>query len=192
MKYDVESINKRKNKTKTIKKIVEIIAIILIYNIILIIVSSINGKNFNILGYKAYIVTTDSMQPSINAGDIVIVKNGKKDKIGQGDVITFNQNDEVITHRVIKNITEENNVEYITKGDNNNTEDTFKVKYDDVIGKMVITIPYLGKIISILDNKIIILILLLVILIIIFIKIEKNEKLENRREKKKIEKNEKV
>lgn len=192
MKYDVESINKRKNKTKTIKKIVEIIAIILIYNIILIIVSSINGKNFNILRYKAYIVTTDSMQPSINAGDIVIVKNGKKDKIGQGDVITFNQNDEVITHRVIKNITEENNVEYITKGDNNNTEDTFKVKYDDVIGKMVITIPYLGKIISILDNKIIILILLLVILIIIFIKIEKNEKLENRREKKKIEKNEKV
>ena len=192
MKYDVESINKRKNKTKTIKKIVEIIAIILIYNIILIIVSSINGKNFNILGYKAYIVTTDSMQPSINAGDIVIVKNGKKDKIGQGDVITFNQNDEVITHRVIKNITEENNVEYITKGDNNNTEDTFKVKYDDVIGKMVITIPYLGKIISILYNKIIILILLLVILIIIFIKIEKNEKLENRREKKKIEKNEKV
>ena len=141
MKYDVESINKRKNKTKTIKKIVEIIAIILIYNIILIIVSSINGKNFNILGYKAYIVTTDSMQPSINAGDIVIVKNGKKDKIGQGDVITFNQNDEVITHRVIKNITEENNVEYITKGDNNNTEDTLKVKYDDVIGKMVITIP---------------------------------------------------
>ena len=192
MKYDVESINKRKNKTKTIKKIVEIIAIILIYNIILIIVSSINGKHFNILGYKAYMVTTDSMQPSINAGDIVIVKNGKKDKIGQGDVITFNQNDEVITHRVIKNITEENNVEYITKGDNNNTEDTFKVKYDDVIGKMVITIPYLGKIISILDNKIIILILLLVILIIIFIKIEKNEKLENRREKKKIEKNEKV
>ena len=83
-------------------------------------------------------------------------------------------------------------MEYITKGDNNNTEDTFKVKYDDVIGKMVITIPYLGKIISILDNKIIILILLLVILIIIFRKIEKNEKLENRREKKKIEKNEKV
>lgn len=192
MKYDVESINKRKNKTKTIKKIVEIIAIILIYNIILIIVSSINGKNFNILGYKAYIVTTDSMQPSINAGDIVIVKNGKKDKIRQGDVITFNQNDEVITHRVIKNITEESNVEYITKGDNNNTEDIFKVKYDDVIGKVIITIPYLGKIISILDNKIIILILLLVILIIIFIKIEKNEKLENRREKKKIEKNEKV
>lgn len=192
MKYDVESINKRKNKTKTIKKIVEIIAIILIYNIILIIVSSINGKNFNILGYKAYIVTTDSMQPSINAGDIVIVKNGKKDKIRQGDVITFNQNDEVITHRVIKNITEESNVEYITKGDNNNTEDTFKVKYDDVIGKVIITIPYLGKIISILDNKIIILILLLVILIIVFIKIEKNEKLENRREKKKIEKNEKV
>ena len=65
MRYDVESINKRKEKEKVIKKIIWIIAIILIYNIILIIVSSINGKNFNILGYKAYVINTNSMEPTI-------------------------------------------------------------------------------------------------------------------------------
>ena len=87
MKYDVESINKRKEKTKILKRIMEIIAIILIYNIILIIVSSINGKDFSILGYKAYIVDTNSMEPTINVGDIVIVKKVKEDKLKQGDVI---------------------------------------------------------------------------------------------------------
>ena len=81
MKYDVESINKRKEKTKILKRIMEIIAIILIYNIILIIVSSINGKDFSILGYKAYIVDTNSMEPTINVGDIVIVKKVKEDKL---------------------------------------------------------------------------------------------------------------
>lgn len=112
----------------------EIIAIILIYNIILIIVSSINGKDFSILGYKAYIVDTNSMEPTINVGDIVIVKKVKEDKLKQGDVITFTEEGEVITHRITKVETEEIGTQYVTKGDNNNTEDTFKIRYNDIIG----------------------------------------------------------
>ena len=184
MRYDVESINKRKEKEKTIKKIIGVIAIILIYNIILIIVSSINGKNFNILGYKAYVINTNSMEPTIRVGDIVIVKKVEKEKLKQSDVITFSQEGEVITHRIIK---VEADFKYVTKGDNNNTEDTKKVKYEDILGEEILIIPYLGKAIQIIDNKIIFLIICLIILICAFINIQKNEKLENRREKKKIE-----
>ncbi len=191
MKYDVESINKRKEKTKTLKRIMEIIAIILIYNIILIIVSSIDGKDFCILGYKAYIVDTNSMEPTINVGDIVIVKKVKEDKLKQGDVITFTEEGEVITHRITKVETEEIGTQYVTKGDNNNTEDTFKIRYNDIIGEEILTIPRLGKTVQILDSKIIILIIILIILIFILVKIQKNEKIENRREKKKIEENKK-
>ena len=36
MKYDLESINKRKENVKIAKKVLEVIAIILVYNIILI------------------------------------------------------------------------------------------------------------------------------------------------------------
>lgn len=187
MKYDVESINKRKAKTKNVKRIIEIISIILIYNIILIIISSINGKDFNILGYKAYIINTNSMEPTIKVGDIVIIKKNKPEMLNQGDVITFTQNGEVITHRITKIEESENNTRYITKGDNNNTEDSFNVTYQDIIGEEVLIIPYLGKIMEKLDSKIILLIVILIILIYAFIKIQKNEKLENRREKKKIE-----
>lgn len=187
MKYDVESINKRKAKTKNVKRIIEIISIILIYNIILIIISSINGKDFNILGYKAYIINTNSMEPTIKVGDIVIIKKNKPEMLNQGDVITFSRNGEVITHRITKIEESENNTRYITKGDNNNTEDSFNVTYQDIIGEEVLIIPYLGKIMEKLDSKIILLIVILIILIYAFVKIQKNEKLENRREKKKIE-----
>ena len=191
MKYDVESINKRKEKTKILKRIMEIIAIILIYNIILIIVSSINGKDFNILGYKAYIVETNSMEPTIKVGDIVIIKKVKVEKLNQGDVITFTQEGEVITHRITKIDVEESGTKYITKGDNNNTEDTIKVEHEDILGKEILTIPQLGKVMQLLNNKIILLIIILIILIWAFIRIQKKEKLENRREKKKIEENKK-
>ena len=71
------------------------------------------------------------------------------------------------------------------------TEDTEKVTYSKIAGKCVLTIPHLGKIILMLDSKIIVLVIILIILILSFYKIQKYEKMENRREKKKIEENKK-
>lgn len=140
----------------------------------------------NILGYKSYIIKTDSMEPTINAGDVVIVKKVKEKIFQSGDVITFFQNGEVITHRIIKIDNSEEKTKYITKGDNNNIEDTFRVAYDDIEGKHILTIPYLGRIIKMLDNKIILLIITLIILIYIFVKIQNKEKIENREKRKEL------
>lgn len=185
MKYDIESINKRKENVKIAKKVIEIIAIILIYNIILIALSSANKISVvNILGYKSYIIKTNSMEPTISINDVVITKKVKKEKIKKGDVITFLQDGEVITHRITQI---EDNGNYTTKGDNNNIEDTFKITYENIEGKHILTIPYLGKIVQALDNKIVFLIITLIILMFMFITILNQEKRENRREKKKIE-----
>ena len=185
MKYDIESINKRKENVKIAKKVIEIIAIILIYNIILIALSSANKISVvNILGYKSYIIKTNSMEPTISINDVVITKKVKKEKIKKGDVITFLQDGEVITHRITQI---EDNGNYTTKGDNNNIEDTFKITYENIEGKHILTIPYLGKIVQVLDNKIVFLIITLIILIFMLITIQNQEKRENRREKKKIE-----
>ena len=188
MKYDVDSINKRKKYANTIKKILAVILVILIYNIIPIFISSEN-HGIGLFGYRPYIITSDSMEPSINNGDVIITKEYKEEDLQTGDVITFEQNQEVITHR-IKKIEEDqttNEKTYITKGDNNNIEDSENIKFSAIIGKCILTIPYLGNIISVLENKLIILIIILIILILFFLKIQKQEKLENRREKKKIE-----
>ena len=185
MKYDIESINKRKENVKIAKKVIEIIAIILIYNIILIALSSANKISVvNILGYKSYIIKTNSMEPTISINDVVITKKVKIEKIKKGDVITFLQDGEVITHRITQ-IDDYGN--YTTKGDNNNIEDIFKITYENIEGKHILTIPYLGKIVQALDNKIVFLIITLIILIFMLIAIQNQEKRENRREKKKIE-----
>ena len=192
MKYDLESINRRKENVKIAKKVVEVIAIILVYNIILIAISSANQINvINILGYKSYIIKTNSMEPTIKINDVVITKKVQKSEIKVGDVITFFQEGEVITHRITKI---DENGEYTTKGDNNNIEDTFKITYENIEGKHILTIPYLGAIVKMLDNKIVFLIITLIVLIFMLITIQNQEKMENRREKKKIEdrKNEKI
>ena len=78
MKYDIENINKRKKNTKIVKGILDVIIIILLYNIILVLISCVNKiDDVSIFGYKAYKITTDSMTPSINAGDVIIVKKKK-------------------------------------------------------------------------------------------------------------------
>ena len=188
MKYDVDSINKRKKYANTVKKVLAVILVILIYNIILIFISAEND-GIELFGYRAYVITSDSMEPAINNGDAIVVKNCEEEDLQTGDVITFEQNQEVITHRIQKIEEDQTTKEktYITKGDNNNIEDSEHINFSAIIGKCVLTIPYLGNIISVLENKLIILIIILIILILFFFKIQKQEKLENRREKKKIE-----
>ena len=188
MKYDLKSINKRKENAKIVKKVIEILAIILIYNIILIAVSSENNVNLiNMFGYKSYVIKTDSMEPTININDVVINKEVNQEEIEVGDVITFQYKGEVITHRITKIDNENEETQYTTKGDNNNIEDTFKITYENIKGKYVLTIPYLGKVVQLLENKLLFLIILLIILIFIFVQLQNQEKMDNRREKKKIE-----
>lgn len=188
MKYDIENINKRKKNTKTAKKILDVIIIILLYNIILVLISCINKiDDINFFGYKSYIITTDSMADSINSGDIVIVKEVPEEELQVGDVITFEKDYQVITHRITKIDDETGKRVYTTKGDNNNLEDNQKIEYEQIEGKSVLTIPKLGYLFNFLENQIVFLLIVLILLIVLFFRIRKNEKMEIRREKKKIE-----
>lgn len=193
MKYDIDSINKRKKFARSAKRVIDILLVIMIYNFILVAISCMNKISpISILGYKAYIITTNSMEPNIHSGDIVIVKKYSESDLNIGEVVTFEQNGKNITHR-IADIEEDNSgKKYITKGDNNNIEDSQKITYDEIQGKEVIQIPYLGKMIQILNNEIVFLIVILTFLILYFCKIQMKEKMENRREKKKIEEEKKI
>ena len=188
MKYDIESIKKRKNNTKIIKRILDVILIILIYHIVLLAISYINKmENISFFGYKAYIITTNSMEPTIKKESVIIVKKCNESDLKENDIITFKQGQEIITHRIIKVENTDYGKQYITKGDNNNTEDLEKVKYNTIEGKQILTIPNLGKLINALEDSIILLIIALVLLILCFYKILVQEKRDNRREKKRFE-----
>lgn len=189
MKYDIDSIKKRKCINNRIKKIVFIFIIIMLYNITLLYMSYINKfetPSFYI--YEAYVITTNSMEPELKKDDVIIIKKCKEEDLKVGDIVTFKKEGEVITHRIVE-IDKVGNTEiqYITKGDNNNIEDDEYITYKDIEGIKVLRIPYLGKIVNSLKSGIIVILIVLIFLVLYLNKIEMKEKSEMRREKKRIE-----
>ena len=124
---------------KIIKKII-IDSIIFVLGVIAIIAVwgflqlNVQKKEYiNILGYSVFSTETGSMSPTMETGDIVIIKIG--DEIKENDIITYKKENVLITHRVVcidgETVT--------TKGDYNNTEDE-PIQKDNITGKVVFII----------------------------------------------------
>lgn len=103
--------------------------------------------------FSLYTIASPSMVPNINVYDVVIdTKVKKPEDIKINDVITFNSSlpgvsGGTITHRVIAiNKDSNGNYYYQTKGDNNLVEDNVKVTFKDIVGKVSLRIPKLGRI----------------------------------------------
>lgn len=190
MKYDIDDIQKRKELHARIRKLVYIFLVIILYNIVLLYMSYIDKfdtPSFYI--YKAYVITTNSMEPELKKDDVVVIKKAKAENLKQGDIITFKQNGETITHRIVQIDDIEDGKLYITKGDNNNVQDEQGLRFDQIEGKLVIKIPQLGKMVASFKNGIIIVLVLLISAIIYLNRITAKERSNIRRAKKKLEDN---
>ena len=93
--------------------------------------------------YSLSSIASNSMYPAIKKGDAIILRKlneKEKDELKIGDIIAFKEGSYIITHRII----EIGDGYYITKGDNNNIQDTNKRTRNDIVGKIVAKIPYIG------------------------------------------------
>lgn len=127
---------------KFIKYFTDILLVIVIVAIIIALYSlmqlAIFNKNYvNYFGYTIFEVESGSMSPTINVDDMIVVKLGKD--IKKGNIITYMQDDDFITHRVIEVLDDR----LVTKGDYNNSEDKI-IDKDVVLGKVVKVIPKFG------------------------------------------------
>ena len=111
------------------------------------IVTDVLKKDYaNVFGYTYFVVATGSMSGTIEVNDVVIVK--LTDDVELNDIVTYQgQNEEFITHRVVKKIGNQ----IITQGDVNNTEDE-PISKEDIVGKvtMVISPSFVIKLIAVL------------------------------------------
>lgn len=112
---------------------------VLIINLTLIAKSYIHKDEVPSVGGKfPMIVLTDSMYPVIEAGDLIICNTAEADEIRVNDVISFydpmGSGTSVVTHRVLEIVTEDGEISFRTKGDNNNAEDTALVPAENLIG----------------------------------------------------------
>ena len=187
MLYTEEAIIKRKEKnTKRKKIVVTIIYIILVplllYNITLIFKSLINpNKTPDFFGYKTYVIISGSMEPNLKIGDIVIVKKVDEDQLNVGDIISFRQGQNVVTHRISQIKNEYGEKVYVTKGDHNNTEDAGTIDYSYIEGKVVNSIKKMGKLVIFFQGKLSI----LVIVIVFYMYLTQTNKINKRKEDRK-------
>lgn len=133
----MELKNKKKLKNFLLSVIVLILFVILILP--------------RLLGYEMIHVISGSMEPAIMTDSLIIVKPEDPSMLMAGDIITFKgglSKTAIITHRVVEN--QKDVQQIITKGDANDQEDRKSVGYSEVIGKVMMVVPFAGKILSLM------------------------------------------
>jgi signal peptidase I len=126
------------------------------------------NNSFNFVSkYQSFVVQSGSMEPAIMTGDIIIVQSQTEYFVNE--VITFNSNDRVITHRIVEKDTQAEPIYYSTKGDANRTGDDDLIKEDQIIGKVILTLPRLGFFVAFSQSRsgLIVMVLIPVIILIL-------------------------
>lgn len=95
----------------------------------------------SIWGEKPLVILSGSMEPILKVGGILYYKEENINNFNEGDVLVYQLNDHIISHRIVKVLDNS----FITKGDNNKSIDTYDVLNYQILGKGTNwSIPYIG------------------------------------------------
>ena len=156
------------------------------------------------------VVTSGSMKPTIQRGDILFVQNVPHDQIIPGDHLERNGSiivyeteglwvfplQEPVVHRVVDKKFENDTYYFLTQGDNvitNPNPDDYWVPYDHVYGKVVGQIPWIGNIKLFLDDTgmtipLLVLFALLLVISIVWDLVHPENKNDDKKDKSKVSK----
>lgn len=93
---------------------------------------------------KGYVVLSGSMEPAIKTGSVVLVS--PKSSYATSDIVTFKSEfgNNLTTHRITEAKAFGSQTIYQTKGDANEEADLSELYSDQIVGKVILTIPFLG------------------------------------------------
>lgn len=135
----------------TVLAVLLLIAAFLAYYFISMKLYASKGEKFE-PAVGLYTIVSPSMTPNLNVYDVILdTKVKSPEDIKVGDIITFISTSSIskgltVTHRVVAIIETENGLEYKTQGDNNLTPDSTTVQFQNILGKVFIKIPQLGRV----------------------------------------------
>ncbi|KMM63321.1 signal peptidase [Bacillus glycinifermentans] len=124
-----------------------IIFTLIIATVIVVISTKSSGGEPQLFGYQLKTVLSGSMEPEFKTGSIIAVqKVDNPEALKKGDIITFMQDQNtMVTHRIIGITKNKSNLMFQTKGDNNQNPDSDPVLSENVVAKYSgITVPYAG------------------------------------------------
>ena len=95
---------------------------------------------WTVSGWSPVVITSGSMEPTLSAGDVLLVDTGPDVVVGQRSIALFARDGEAIAHRVFA----VDGDELVTKGDANATPDLQPVRLDAVDGIGRLVVPFIG------------------------------------------------
>ena len=130
----------------------------LMINCSLIFKSVINKQDIpSVNGVFPLIVLTDSMNPVIESGDLIVCEKQDISQICKGDIITYcdkeSRTDRLVTHRVVDIVNENGEIMFLTQGDANNKADDDYVSEEQVIGVYKMRLANMGHVILFMQSK---------------------------------------
>lgn len=174
MEYDIEKISNNIQRKKKIGKIFQIFLFSILGFLFFITTFFINynqdtDEPNNFFGIYIFDIISKSMVPTLQENDIIIVKKIDLTELKINDMISFRNNEKIISHRIIKIEKDKGKLLFTTKGDNNKLQDDFKVGENQIYGKIVFNIHGIGKQIRYLHEKNGLMIIIIVICFIFII-----------------------
>ena len=188
MKYQIEEISKQIKIEKTIGKILKtimlaLLGVLLIINLVMLYQANIKHEKIPRVGdFSVFNIVSESMEPTIEVNDLIVIEKCLEKEIQEKDVITFERQDgSIVTHRIIKIEKENGENVYTTKGDNNDIEDFETIKHSQIYGKYLFKINGMGKFAEKLQENNGLISVVLIIIIFIILKNGNDKKKENRK-----------
>ena len=115
-----------------------------------------DGSVSNLGGFTPMTVQSDSMSPTFDQGDLVVIKTCDTSKLQVVDIVTFHtiiENQYALNTHRIESIDELNGMRsFTTKGDNNDVADTHIISDGDIVGQYVFKSPGMGKVMDFLSS----------------------------------------
>ena len=125
------------------------------------------------VGFTPLSVLTDSMSPTFNSGDLIIIQRCDPATLQKDDIITFhtiiNNEYTLNTHRIHEILTEGGVRSYVTKGDNNAIADTHIIADGDIVGKYVFRLAGVGKVMDFLSSSLGFLLVIVLPMLLFFV-----------------------
>ncbi len=159
-----------------VKKIINGISIAILVFLVIIVLfsfaSRIMGNAPSVFGYYIFSVSSDSMEPTLMTGDVILVHSVNAEEIKKDDIITYKSKDgsmygREVTHRVVIDPEIKNGTYYYqTQGDSKGAPLDKKITYDQVEGKYVAKLALIGKFYSFIRTPLGIVVLLGFILLL--------------------------
>ncbi len=103
------------------------------------------------LGFEPFAVRTGSMTPAIPVGSLIVVTPVAPEAVANGDVLTVRVNaTTTVTHRVVDVVVQDDGRMFRLHGDANERPDPVLVLPDQVVGRVAVTLPFLGLLLAML------------------------------------------